>query len=138
MKFSYLPQFHLLLTYVHCIAFGQAWLFFRPQVPGTLALIGPEYPEYPFIATLVPTGQFEAKLDFKIWARKTMGICCYFTQQRSGRKFKLTVYRRNNDERYMLDGCEIDFTTCETGILYMVSVEINGKGNIAFRNAWSV
>ena len=82
--------------------------------------------EYPFIATLVPTGQFEAKLDFKIWAKKTMGICCYFTQQSSGRKFQLTVYRRKSDERYMLDGCEIDFTTCETGISYMVSIEIHG------------
>jgi 3,4-dihydroxy-2-butanone 4-phosphate synthase len=93
---------------------------------------------YPFIATLVPTGELEAVLDFKVWAKKTMGICCYFTHTETARKFQLTVYRRKSDERYMLDACEIDFTTCETGASYMVSVEINGKGNIAFGNAWSV
>lgn len=87
---------------------------------------------YPFIATLVPTGEFEAVLDFKIWAKKTMGICCYFTQQSSGRKFQLTVYRRKKDERCMLDGSEIDFTTCETGASYIISVEIN----VMFWNAW--
>jgi len=92
--------------------------------------------EYPFIATLVPTGQFVAKLDFKIWAKKTMGICCYFTDQRSGRKLQLTVNRRKSDETYMLDGCEIDFAICETGICYTVSVAINGKGNVMFRHTW--
>jgi hypothetical protein len=91
--------------------------------------------EYPFIATLVPTGQFEAMLDFKIWAKKTMGICCYFTQQSSGRKFQLTVYRRKEDERYMLDGCEIDFATCETEMDYILSV-IDARGKISFANAW--
>jgi len=91
--------------------------------------------EYPFIATLVPTGQFEARLDFKIWAKKIMGICCYFTDQRSGRKFQLTVYRRKEDERYMLDGCEIDFATCEIDTCYNISVAINLKGRPAFVNA---
>lgn len=88
--------------------------------------------EYPFIATLVPTGQFVAKLDFKIWAKKTMGICCYFTDQRSGRKFQLTVYRRKSDERYMLDGSEIDFATCEIDTCYHILVAINNKGKAAF------
>ncbi len=91
--------------------------------------------EYPFIATLVQTGQFEAKLDFKIWAKKTMGICCYFTEKRYGRKFQLTVYRRKIDERYMIDGSEIDFATCETEMYYILSV-IDARGKISFANAW--
>jgi len=90
---------------------------------------------YPFIATLVPTGEFEAVLDFKVWAKKTMGICCYFTQTETGRKFQLTVYRRKSDERYMLDGCEIDFSTCDVARIYRVRVDINGKGKITFKNA---
>lgn len=92
--------------------------------------------EYPFIATLVPTGHFEAKLDFKIWAKKTVGVCCYFTDSRSGRKFQLTVYRRKEDENYMLDGCEIDFATCETDRSYMISVEIDNRGDKVLRNVW--
>jgi hypothetical protein len=91
--------------------------------------------EYPFIATLVPTGHFVVKLDFKIWAKKAMGICCYFTDQRSGRKFQLTVYRRKSDERYMLDGCEIDFSTCEIDEYYSVLVSVNERGNISFVHA---
>jgi hypothetical protein len=90
---------------------------------------------YPFIATLVPTGEFEAVLDFKIWAKKTMGICCYFTQTETGRKFQLTVYRRKSDEKYMLGGSEIDFTTCHTDCIYKVRVDINGKGKITFKDA---
>ncbi len=90
---------------------------------------------YPFIATLVPTGELEAVLDFKVWAKKTMGICCYFTQTATGRKFQLTVYRRKSDEEYMLDGSDIDFSTCEQSRIYKICVAINGKGKISFRNA---
>jgi hypothetical protein len=90
---------------------------------------------YPFIATLAPTGEFEAVLNFKIWAKKTMGICCYFTQAETGRKFQLTVYRRKSDEKYMLDSSEIDFSTCDVARIYRVWVDINGKGKITFKNA---
>lgn len=89
---------------------------------------------YPFIATLVPTGKFEAVLDFKVWAKKTMGICCYFTHAETEKKFQLTVYRRKSDEKYMLDGSEIDFSTCDVACIYRVWVDINGKGKITFMN----
>jgi hypothetical protein len=90
---------------------------------------------YPFIATLVPTGKFEAVLDFKVWARKTMAVCCYFTQTETGIKFQLTVYRRKSDEKYMLDGSEIDFSTADIGCNYIVWVGINGMGKISFKSA---
>ena len=64
-----------------------------------------------------------------------MGISCYFTQTETGRKFQLTVYRRKSDEKYMLDGCEIDFSTCDVARIYRVRVDINGKGKITFKNA---
>jgi len=90
---------------------------------------------YPFIATLVPIGKFEAVLDFKVWAKKAIGICCCFTQTQTGRKFQVTVYRRQRDKRYMLEGSEIDFSTADTGCNYRVWIDFNGKGKIAFKSA---
>ncbi len=43
---------------------------------------------YPYTAEHVPVGKYEAVLDFKIWAKKAMGICCYFTQRNTGIKFQ--------------------------------------------------
>jgi hypothetical protein len=92
---------------------------------------------YPFETALVPLGEFSAQLDFKIWAKKTMGISCFFTRLESQTKFQLTVYRRRSDSQYMLEGCDsnIDFSTCPVNENYLVQVAVNGKGNISFKNA---
>jgi hypothetical protein len=39
---------------------------------------------YPYAAESIPTGQLEARLDFKIWAKNTMGVSCYFTAIAAG------------------------------------------------------
>lgn len=83
----------------------------------------------------VPLGEYKARLDFKIWAKRTMGISCYFTQQDTGIKLQLTVYRRHSDELYKLEGGSIDFKTCPISSLYDIKVELNGRGNTAFRHA---
>lgn len=90
---------------------------------------------YPFTIEHVPLGEYEALLDFKIWAKKTMGICCYFTQKETRIKFQLTVFRRPKDKLYMIKGCDLDFTVCAANALYLISVGLNGKQNITFKNA---
>lgn len=91
---------------------------------------------YPF--DQVAPGEYIAVLDFKIWAKKTMGIACYFTSQADGTFFQLTVYRRQSDHQYKLNGCDIDFTTCPTGVAYSVTVILNGKGHISFNDAATI
>ncbi len=54
----------------------------------------------PYATDHVPLGEYEAILDFKIWAKKVIAICCYFTQKVTGIRFQLTVYRRQKDELY--------------------------------------
>jgi hypothetical protein len=92
---------------------------------------------YPFETALVPMGEFSAQLDFKIWAKKTMGISCFFTRPEDQTKFQLTVYRRRGNRQYMLETCDcnIDFSTCPVSQSYLVEVAVNGKGNISFKNA---
>ena len=92
---------------------------------------------YPFETVLAVLGEFHATLDFKVWAKKTMGISCFFTRPEDQTKFQLTVYRRRSDNQYMLEGGDsiIDFSTCPVNENYLVEVAVNRKGNISFKNA---
>lgn len=64
---------------------------------------------YSYATADVPLGVYEAALDFKIWAKKAMGIGCYFTQKDTGAKFQITVYLRQTDKAYLLDEGSVDF-----------------------------
>ena len=90
---------------------------------------------YPFQSHKIPLGDYNAYLDFKIWAKKIAGICCYFIQEDSGVKFQLTVYRRRADEFYKLEGSDIDFKSCKISSLYHIKVNLNSKGNVTFEHA---
>ncbi len=90
---------------------------------------------YPYQSEHIPLGEYNAKLDFKIWAKKIPGVCCYFIQQDTGIKFQLTVYRRRSDEVYQLEGCDIDFKICPISCIYHIKVGLNSKGNITFKDA---
>lgn len=83
---------------------------------------------YPYESEQIPLGEYEANLNFKIWAKKIAGIVCYFTQQDIGIKFQLTMYRRRLDELYQLEGCNIDFKICPISTLYHIRVGLNSKG----------
>jgi hypothetical protein len=93
--------------------------------------------EYPFSNDAVPLGVILAVLDFKIWAKKTMGIGCYFSEEKTGRKFQLTVYRDKSDHRYRIKDCPLDFACCPAGpgYLYRLEVQLNGKGNVTLYGA---
>lgn len=85
--------------------------------------------------TEVPLGEYEATLDFKIWAKKIMGINCYFTKAVTGQNFQLTVYCKHRTGIYKIEGCSIDFTQCHTAKTYQVTVFKNEKGKIVFASA---
>jgi len=90
---------------------------------------------YPYAAESIPTGQFEARLDFKIWAKNTMGVSCYFTATADNKKFKLTVFRRKSDEQYALENEALDFTQCPVEVSYLITVGLNKSGTAIFRSA---
>lgn len=90
---------------------------------------------YPYATEHVLLGEYKALLDFKIWAKKAMAICCYFTQKDTGIKFQLTVYRRQKDEQYRLYNSDIDFKVCPVNTAYLISVNLNSKQKAALKNA---
>jgi hypothetical protein len=91
--------------------------------------------DYSYDPELVPLGEFEAILDFKIWSKKVMGINCYFTQRNSDIKFQLTVYRQLGTKEYVIKEGGIDFTISPVGCLYHLNVEENLKGRVVFQDA---
>lgn len=87
---------------------------------------------YSFKIEQVPMGVVKATLDFKIWSKTTMGISCYFTELGTGKKFQLMVFRRHSDKEYKLEKGELDFKCCAVKTVYVVRVELNGKGKVIF------
>jgi hypothetical protein len=90
---------------------------------------------YPFSSDQIPSGDYDAVLDFKIWAKKIMGISCYFTQTKTGEKFQLTVYCTRKKGVYKIDDCEIDFVQCPIEQVYEISVCANEKKKVLFKKA---
>ena len=89
---------------------------------------------YPYTAADVPQGQYEATLDFKIWAVRALTLNCYFTEVATGKKFQLSVYRRD-DEVYGLPGGDIDFKESPVNAVYLITVSLNTKDKAVFRQA---
>ncbi len=87
--------------------------------------------DYSYQKEDIQIGEYPASLNFKIWSKKVSGITCYFTNQESGKKFQLTVYR-NTDREYELKNCDIDFAECPIESLYKINVGKNNRGNIKF------
>jgi hypothetical protein len=83
----------------------------------------------------VPTSEVEAVLDFKVWAKKVMGINCYFTQVSTNKKFQLTVYLNKEKGNYRLTNGEVDFSQCPCGALYKLRVAVF-QDRVLFTGAW--
>jgi len=77
---------------------------------------------YSYAFEAVPFGEFEAVLDCKVWAKKVMGINCYFTQLTTEKKFCVTVYCHHETGQYKLKDCDTDFTTCPLMKTYVVNL----------------
>jgi hypothetical protein len=89
---------------------------------------------YPYAFEEVPLGEYEAVLDFKVWAKKIMAIGCYFTHALSGKRFQLTVYCKGTG-LYKIEGSTIDFTECPIKRKYRLKVDADQKKRIVFKSA---
>jgi len=90
---------------------------------------------YAFNADDIPFGEYEAVLDFKVWAKNTMGISCHFVQKQTGKKFKLTVFRQPATKAYTLDSGGMSFVESPVNCNYLLKVSRNDKGRIVFEKA---
>lgn len=98
-----------------------------------LALAQGYHPEcYSYLFDAVPTGEYQAVLDFKIWAKKLMAVNCYFTQATTGKKIQLTVYC-NEAGVYQIG--DVNFATCPLQRIYLITVVAGQKKKIVFSNA---
>ncbi len=88
---------------------------------------GLEPRSYSFAADAVPIGECTAILDFKIWAKYTMGISCYFSEIDTGRKFQLTVYLDPIYQHYFIRDVPVNFANCPLNEKYLVRVGSFGK-----------
>ena len=82
----------------------------------------------------VPSGEYDATLDFKIWAKKVMAINCYFTVILTGQKIQLTVFCQEAG-RYKLLNSMVDFKACPTEAVYLIKVQADQKKKIRFVSA---
>lgn len=82
---------------------------------------------YTYLFEGVPLGEYQAMLDYKIWAKKLMAINCYFTQATTGIKIQLTVYC-NEAGIYHLGAT--DFATCPVQKIYLIRVAGQKKNTI--------
>lgn len=96
---------------------------------------GYEPRDYPYAGEEVPMGQYEAQLDLKVWSKHTMGISCYFTAIGTGKKFRVTVFRRKSDEVYALEKESLDFKECPLEAIYRITVDSNKKGDAVLKSA---
>lgn len=88
---------------------------------------------YPYKSDQVPIGEITVKLDFKIWAKKVMGIDCYFSAAEGTNCFRITIfYSSSNGYRTDKDG--VDFSCCETGKLYRIITAVRKTGNVFIKS----
>jgi len=88
--------------------------------------------EYSYDGDDFPLGEFEAILEFKIWAKNTMGISCYFIEKHTGKKFRLTVFRQPATKAYTLDSGGKSFVESPVNCNYLLKVSRSNKGRIIF------
>ncbi|MEP6749413.1 MAG: hypothetical protein ABJB86_16880 [Bacteroidota bacterium] len=90
---------------------------------------------YPYGPVNIPEGYYDARIDFKIWAKKTMAVVCYFSIEAINEKCCLSVFRMQATKAYKIRGCDIDFTTCPTGRIYKIRIGYNGKNKPVLQEA---
>jgi len=91
--------------------------------------------DYAYAVEDLPIGDYEARLDCKIWQKNTMGISCYFTGLSDEKKFRLTVFLRKEDKVYALPDSTLDFRDCPLKRNYLLRVVINSEDNPVFKHA---
>lgn len=85
---------------------------------------------YAYDPQQIPTGEFDAILDFKTWSKRIIAINCYFTKMNTGEKFVVTVYCNNQTGKYEVPGSPFNFSDCGVNAIYRITVCKNEKGRI--------
>lgn len=88
---------------------------------------------YPYNETDIPEGNYKARLDCKIWAKKTMGVSCYYTFIEINKKCCITVFR-DKMEAYKIQNSSIDFAECPIGRLYSIEMSYNKNKKMFLKN----
>lgn len=87
----------------------------------------------------VPEGTWDGQLDFKTWsARNGVGsLLCYFTDIRTGRRFRLSAARPRGDiRRYTPKDRAIDFSRSSVdGRIFRLRIRHETKGHVAWVGA---
>ena len=83
----------------------------------------------------IPHGKTTAILDCKIWAKKIMGINCYFTATCLDKKFQLTVYCDFKNGTYKVPGSAINFATCPINNEYDIEIRCGPGNKVVLTNA---
>ena len=91
---------------------------------------GFELRNYSYNKDDIPIDTYKATLDFKIWAKNTSGISCYFTIKNTNQKIILTVYRDLTTREYSIK--DVDFRDLNISQEYTITVKLNSKGNLKF------
>ena len=85
---------------------------------------GYEPKDYPYDLKDIPEGSYKAKIDFKIWVKKTMAVCCYFIFIEMNKKCCITIYR-NKFFAYEILNSDINFTECTIKTIYTIEMGYN-------------
>lgn len=89
---------------------------------------------YPYKSDQVPIGEITVVLDFKIWAKKVIGIDCYFSVPEGTNRFRITIFYSSSNG-YRTDKEGVDFSCCETGKLYRINTAVRKTGNVFIKSA---
>jgi hypothetical protein len=90
---------------------------------------------YSYDADKIPSGIFDAVLDFKTWSKRIIAINCYFTKIDTKEKFIVTIYCNNQTAKFQLPNSDVDFSSCLVGQAYHISVIKKDRGKIVLESA---
>lgn len=95
--------------------------------------VGHDPRQYGYLPGIIPPAPCIARLDFKWWAQKVIGINGCFTLEDGGKKIQVTVYPSTR-HGYRIGKELIDLHSCPEAVLYLISVEADKKGRWVLRN----
>jgi len=93
---------------------------------------------YSYDPGAVPSGEFEAILDFKTWSKRIIAINCYFTKKDTGNKFVVTAYCNYKTGRYAVTDSLVDFSNCPLNACYKIKIAKSQRNQIILLTAAAI
>jgi hypothetical protein len=85
---------------------------------------------YTYDANQIPIGEYEVRLDFKIWSKKLLAINCYFTKIDTGNKFVLPVYCHSKTGQYTVKDTDLNFALCPNNSICRIATSKNSANKL--------